>query len=59
MKSIIKWRTGLPKQSGLYLVKTTTGKVTIRVLYDPYGGDPGWLSDEVDDEVTAWCKLTL
>ena len=57
-KSKIKWQTGMPKQSDLYLVTTTADKVTMRVMYDPYGGDPGWLSDGGDDEVVAWCKLS-
>lgn len=45
MNSIIKWQIGLPKQSNFYLVTTTADEVKIRVWYDPYGGDPGWLSD--------------
>ena len=48
----------MPEQSDVYLVTTTAGEVTMRVLYDPYGGAPGWLNDEEDDEVVAWCKLS-
>jgi hypothetical protein len=58
MKSVIKWQTGLPKQSDFYLVTTTADKVKIKVWYDPYGDDPGWVNNGEDDEVVAWCKLS-
>lgn len=57
-KNKIKWQTGMPEQSDVYLVTTTAGEVTMRVMYDPYGDDPNWLNDEEDDEVVAWCKLS-
>lgn len=52
-KSIVKWQTGLPKQSDFYLTTTTAGEVRTRVWYDS-----GWLNDGGDDEVVAWCKLS-
>lgn len=58
MESVIKWQTGMPEQSDIYLVTTSTGEVTMRVLYDPYIAPPYWLYDEEDDEVVAWCKLS-
>lgn len=57
-KSKIKWQTGMPKQSDVYIVTTIVGEVDIRVLYDPYTSSPYWLDDEEDDEVVAWCKLS-
>lgn len=58
MESVIKWQTGMPEQSDIYIVTTTAGEVDIRVLYDPYTSPPYWLDDEEDDEVVAWCKLS-
>lgn len=57
-KSKIKWKTGMPEKSDVYIVTTIVGEVDIRVLYDPDTSPPYWLDDEEDDEVIAWCKLS-
>lgn len=55
MESIIKWQTGMPEQSGLYLVTLSTGEVTVMECYNPYTSSPYWLDDE--GEVVAWCDF--
>lgn len=55
MESKIKWQTGMPEQSGLYLVKLSTGEVTVMEYYNPYTSSPYWLNEE--GEVVAWCDF--
>lgn len=55
MESVIKWQTGMPERSGLYLVKLSTGEVTVMEYYNPYTSSPYWLDEKV--EVVAWCDF--
>lgn len=55
MESVIKWQTGIPEQSGLYLVTLSTGEVTVMEWYNPYTSSPYWLNEE--GEVVAWCDF--
>lgn len=58
MESIIKWQTGMPEQSGLYLVTMSTGEVTVMECYNPYTSSPYWLDEEEEEgEVVAWCDF--
>lgn len=54
MESVIKWNTGEPKESGLYLV-TIKGMHETFVSYSRYSCLNGWLHS---NKVLAWCKLS-
>lgn len=56
MDSIIKWRTGEPKEKGLYLTtyRTLRENVVEPNIYEEYGWDT--YSDEYC-KVIAWCPL--
>ena len=62
MESIIKWKTGEPKEEGMYLVTLLDGSVMIDEWVMPYAFNTD--EDDVavwinwDEEVTAWCKLS-
>ena len=53
MKSVIKWQTGEPKESGLYLV-TMKGMYETFVTYSRYSCLNGWSHS---NKVLAWCLL--
>lgn len=57
MASSIKWQTGLPEQSGRYLVTLSTGEVTVMEWYNPYTSQPYWLDKEEEGKVIAWCDF--
>lgn len=58
MASSIKWQTGLPEQSGLYLVTMSTGEATVQEWYNPYTSSPYWVDEEKEEgEVVAWCDF--
>ena len=50
MESIIKWRTGIPKENGWYLVTTIDNRVTI-CCFTAY---KEWYLEDV----TAWCPIS-
>ena len=55
MKSVIKWRTGVPKEEGEYLVtlKTLKGIVVDCLEFEEYG----WCGNG-NCKVIAWCPLS-
>lgn len=53
MKSTIKWQTGEPKDSGMYLITTNEGKIGIYSFFVEYPPDIEFFKMCV----TAWCKL--
>lgn len=58
MASAINWQTGLPEQSGLYLVTMATGEVTVKEFYNSYTSPCSWWEDVEDyEEVVAWCDF--
>lgn len=58
MESVIKWQTGEPKESGLYLVTTYYGKVKVDEFchYSVSGKEYGTFIKYADP--VAWCKLS-
>lgn len=54
MESIIKWQTGVPKETGKYLITLNSGRITIDTWYSSmknwkiYG----------KQEILAWCSLS-
>lgn len=54
--SAIRWQTGEPKESGMYLV-TISGKYSIFVQCAQFGCLTGW-SYFKPEEIIAWCKLS-
>ena len=52
MESIIKWRTGVPKEDGEYLVTTEFG-INIITYYKEFGYWGGW-----NNVVIAWCPMS-
>lgn len=56
--SVIKWQTGEPKESGLYLVTTYYGKVKVDEFchYSVSGKEYGTFIKYADP--VAWCKLS-
>ena len=59
MTSVINWKTSMPKQTGLYLVTLSTGKVTAMVCHNRFASSPYWLGEENEEgTVIAWCKLS-
>ena len=54
MESTIKWRTGVPKEEGVYLVTTNIGEVKTSTYIKAKAIDFGVFSKDV----TAWCKLS-
>lgn len=57
-ESVIKWQTGEPKESGLYLVTTYYGKVKVDEFchYSVSGKEYGTFIKYADP--VAWCKLS-
>ena len=55
MESVIKWRTGEPKEEGYYLVtyQTLFGKYIEITEYEEYG----WVNTSDCCKVLAWCPL--
>lgn len=57
MESVIKWRTGEPKDVGWYLVTTKYGKITKDFwLGRSYGGMNGW-DEHYESYIIAWCPM--
>lgn len=54
MESIIKWQTGEPKESGMYIVITKDGLMRTSQLMVEHGKKT-WAFGL---KVTAWCKLS-
>jgi hypothetical protein len=54
MESIIKWRTGVPKEEGEYLVtlQTPDGNEVACISFEEYG----WFGNG-DYKVIAWCPM--
>lgn len=58
-KSEIKWQTGMPEQTGLYLVTLSTGEVIAMVYNNRFASSPYWFGEENEEgTVIAWCKLS-
>ena len=51
MESVIKWRTGEPKEKGDYLITDVWGNITIDAWWTTH-----W-RDRVFGGVIAWCPL--
>lgn len=51
MESVIKWRTGEPKEDGIYLVTDFANQI---FFVDRC--DDSWVIYD-DDEILAWCPL--
>ncbi len=62
MESTIKWKTGEPKDNGMYLatfIKTNEGGKCVVSLYRIRGNWETTSFDSVKQErVKAWCKLS-
>lgn len=60
MESVIKWRTGMPKEAGRYLVTLEDGTISIDNLIDStthrINGVTWFYYD--DGYVTAWCPMS-
>ena len=54
--SAVKWKIGVPKESGMYLV-TISGKHSIFTQCFRFGLSTGW-SYFKPKEIIAWCKLS-
>lgn len=58
MKSIINWQTGIPKESGEYLVSLKNGFVCRDEWREPcYDNDIAYWKN-CEGEVIAWCPLS-
>lgn len=57
MESVIKWKTGEPKESGEYLVTTYDGEVKVDEFYHYLvsGKEYGTFSKATP---VAWCKIS-
>ena len=56
MESVIKWQTGEPKESGIYLVTTSNNMVRTA-----YWNNGCWLFNDLPfstQKIKAWCKLS-
>ena len=53
MESIVKWKTGLPKEWSTYLVTTTEGTVAVCSFYPESIVDVEYFKTCI----VAWCKL--
>lgn len=55
MESVIKWKTGTPKEEGEYLVtlKTLKGVIVDRLEFEEYGWNLA-----TNCKVIAWCPLS-
>lgn len=56
MESIIKWKTGEPKQSGIYLVTTSSN-----IVRTSYWNNGCWLINDLPFstlKIKAWYKLS-
>jgi len=54
--SVIKWKTGEPKENGIYLVTTTRG-----IVRTAYWNTCCWLINDLPFstlKIKAWCKLS-
>ena len=59
MESVIKWRTGEPKENGYYLVSTTNGIVSTDAWIAEYNGNRWYeYTGDYFGDVIAWYPLS-
>lgn len=58
MESVIKWRTGEPKDKGWYLVTAKYGKINKDFWLGHLDGSLNGWDKHLDSDIIAWCPLS-